>query len=93
VGGGDAGAPFYRVVGGVGRSGVRGERAVAVVHHNGGGGDRFRGGSGGVVVRSDEGVLWLLRERKGAPGGGARVHLRRQRWPEEEDDRAELACR
>jgi hypothetical protein len=54
VGGGDAGAPFYRVSGGAGRPGVRGEWAVMVVHHNGGGGGPFRRGSAGVVVGSDE---------------------------------------
>jgi hypothetical protein len=44
VGGGDAGAPFYRVGGGAGRPGDRGVWAVAVVHHDGVGGGHFGGG-------------------------------------------------
>jgi hypothetical protein len=71
VGGGDAGVPFYRVGGGVGRLGDGGERVVAVVCHDGGGGGRFGKGSTGVVVGSDE-------------GGGARRHVSahmRWRWP------------
>jgi hypothetical protein len=55
VGGGDAGAPFYRVVGGAGRLGGKGERVAAVVLHDGGGGGRFGRGSARAVVESDEG--------------------------------------
>jgi hypothetical protein len=55
VGGGDDGAPFYRVVGGAGRPDIRGEWVAVVVHHNGGGGGRFRRGSIGMVVGCDEG--------------------------------------
>jgi hypothetical protein len=69
VEGGDAGAPFYRVGGGAGRPGDRGEHAAVVVHHDGGGGDRFGRGSAGVVG-SDEGggVLRPFREWKGGTG-------------------------
>jgi hypothetical protein len=96
LGGGDAGAPFYRVRGAAGRPGVEGERAVAVVRHNGVGGGRFGRGWTGVVVGSDEGggVLQPLRERKGrreaarartrGNGGG---HL-----SGEEDDRVGPVC-
>jgi hypothetical protein len=55
VGGGDAGAHFYRVEGGAGWPGDRGERAAAVVRRDGGGGGCFRRGSTGAVVGSDEG--------------------------------------
>jgi hypothetical protein len=47
VGGVDAGAPFYRVGGGAGRSGIGEEWAVKVVRHNGDEGSRFGRGSGG----------------------------------------------
>jgi hypothetical protein len=62
VGGGDARVPFYMVEGRAGWPGVGGVRVAAVVHHNGGGGGRFGKGSAWVVVGSDEGVLWPLRE-------------------------------
>jgi hypothetical protein len=45
VGGVDAGACFYRVRGGAGRSDIGEERAAAVVRHNGDEGDRFGRGS------------------------------------------------
>jgi hypothetical protein len=78
VGGGDAGVPFYRVGGGAGRPGDGGERAAVVVRHDGGGGGRFRRGSAGAVVGSDEGGCSVrFRSRRGASGGGARMHARR----------------
>jgi hypothetical protein len=55
VGGGDAGAPFYRVGGGAGRPSDGREHAIAVVHHDVGGGGHFRRGSAGAVVGCDEG--------------------------------------
>jgi hypothetical protein len=81
VGGGDAGAPFYNLGGGAGRPSVGGEWVAAVVRHNGGG-NHFGRGSTRVVVGSDEGVLWPLRERKGRREV-ARPHARQWRrlWP------------
>jgi hypothetical protein len=52
-----------------------------VVRLNGEGGGRFGWGSAGVVVRSDEGrgVAPAITGVEGAPRGGARAHVRRQR--------------
>jgi hypothetical protein len=76
MGGGDAGAPFYRVRGGAGRPGDGGKHAASVVHHDGGGGGCFGRGSAGAVVGSDEGgALAVL----GADGGcqeAGRAHVR-----------------
>jgi hypothetical protein len=66
VGGGDAGAPFYRVGGGAGPPGIGGERSVVVLHHNGGGGGRFGRGSVGVVAGSDEGGAPAITGTEGA---------------------------
>jgi hypothetical protein len=75
VRGGDVGAPFYRIGGGAGRSGIGGEQAVAVVHHNGGGCGRFRRVSTRVVVGSDEGGCSdRYGSRRGA--GRRRAHAR-----------------
>jgi hypothetical protein len=80
VGEGDAGAPFYSVRGGAGRSSVGGEQAAAVVHHNGGGGGHFGRGSTEVVVGSDDGGGALaITGAEWAPRGGARAPARRRR--------------
>jgi hypothetical protein len=74
VGGGDVRAPFYRVGGGAGRSGDRGEWAAVVVRHDGGGGDRFRRGSAEVVGSEGE-CSGSFRSGRGAPGGDARAQM------------------
>jgi hypothetical protein len=84
VGGGDAGAPFYRVGGGMGWSGDRGEWPAVVVRHDGGGGGCFGRGSAGTVVGSDEGGAPAV-SREGGGAGRRRTcaHARRrwQWWP------------
>jgi hypothetical protein len=90
VGGGDARVPFYRVGGGAGRPGVRGEWVAAVVRHNGGGGGHVRRGLARVVVVSDEGGgcsghygsgRGTGRQRRCVGGGGS---LGAQKWSKEE---------
>jgi hypothetical protein len=79
VGGALVGAPFYRVGGGAGRSGIRGEQAAVVVHHNGDEGGHVGRGSVGVVVGSDEGGC-SDRCGSGSGAGRRRAHVRwRQR--------------
>jgi hypothetical protein len=94
---GVAGAPFYRVGGVVGRLGVGGEWAAAVVCHNGGGGGRFEIGSAKVVVGSDEGGAPAVTGVEEVPGGGGRKHTRGGGgdcglWSREEDDRVRPTC-
>jgi hypothetical protein len=97
VGGGDAGAPFYRVRGGAGWLSIRGESVAAVVHHNGGGGGRFRRGSSGVVVGSYEGGGCSGRYGSERGTGRWRVRMRGSngscgRWSGEEDNQARPTC-
>jgi hypothetical protein len=73
VGGGDAGALFYRVEGGAGRPGIKGEWAAVAMRHNCGGGGRFGRGSAGVMVGSDE-------RGEGCSGRFGRRGAGRQRW-------------
>jgi hypothetical protein len=85
VGGGNAGAQFYRVGGGAGWPSDVGKWAAAVVRHDCGGGSYFGRGSA-RVVGSDEGggVLRLFQERKWGTGKQrACAHMRSlwQRWP------------
>jgi hypothetical protein len=83
VGGGDVEVPFYRVGGGAGQLGYRGEQAVAVVHHDGGGGGHFGRGSAGAVVGSDEGG-GVCSNHFGTGRGAGRWHAHehvRQRRP------------
>jgi hypothetical protein len=75
VGGGDAGAPFYRVGEGPRLPGVGGERVAAVVRHNGGGGGYFGRGSARFVVGSDEGGC-SSRYRSGKGAGWWRACMR-----------------
>jgi hypothetical protein len=97
VGGGDAEAPFYRVGGGAGWPGDRGEQVAVGVHHNGGGGGRFGRGSVGAVVGMMRGVLRPFWEQKGGAGRW-RAHAREAMVaasvirPGEEDDQAGPVC-
>jgi hypothetical protein len=92
VGGGDDGAPFYRVGGAAGRPSNRRE-------WDGGGGGRFGRGSTGVVVGSDEeGCSSYFGSGRGRREA-AHVHVHvRWRWqrrpfgPGGKDDRAGPTC-
>jgi hypothetical protein len=97
VGGGDAGALFYRVGGGVGRPDDGGEWVAVVVHHDGHGGGCFRRGSAGAVVMRGGGCSSRFRSGRWVPGRW-RAHAHEAVVVAsairlgEEDDRAGPAC-